>query len=138
MTYEPSVVTGMLPCPAVILTVAAGERHDAMTATAVFVSENPPLLSVSVAEHLLTRELIDEAGEFVVNLATPEQVEMVRKLGSTHGGEIDKLTEFDVATQASENPRDSRRRDTKCKRIISASTGTPKSSSVTVGDELGS
>lgn len=102
MTYRQPAMTAMLPCPAVILTAAAGEMRDAMTATAFFVSEVPPLVSVSVAAHHLTSELIDQAGEFVISLATPEQVEMVRKLGSTHGREVDKFAEFGVATEASE------------------------------------
>ncbi len=102
MTDERAVVTGILPCAAVILTVAAGGQRDAMTATAIFVSEDPPLVSVSVAEHLLTRDLIERAGEFVVNLATPEQVELVRKLGSTHGRDLDKFERFNIATEPSE------------------------------------
>ncbi len=73
-----------------------------MTATAFFVSEVPPLLSVSVAGHHLTNELIEQSGEFVVNVATPEQLEMVRKLGSTHGRNLDKFEEFGVATEASD------------------------------------
>jgi flavin reductase (DIM6/NTAB) family NADH-FMN oxidoreductase RutF len=102
MTGERAVVTGILPCAAVILTVAAGGQRDAMTATAVFVSEHPPLVSVSVAEHVLTRDLIDRAGEFVVNLVTPEQVELVRQLGSTRGRDLDKFARFDIATEPSE------------------------------------
>ncbi|MFH0916533.1 MAG: flavin reductase family protein [bacterium] len=102
MTDQRAVATGILPCAAVILTVAAGEQRDAMTATAIFVSEDPPLLSVSVAEHLLTHDLIERSGEFVVNVATPEQVEMVRKLGSTHGHDIDKFERFKVAAEPSE------------------------------------
>lgn len=96
------MVTGILPCAAVILTVAAGGQRDAMTATAVFVSEDPPLVSVSVAEHLLTHDLIEQAGEFVVNLATPEQLELVRKLGSSHGRDMDKFERFDIVTEPSE------------------------------------
>lgn len=102
MTDQRAVVTGTLPCAAVILTVAAGEQRDAMTATAVFVSEDPPLLSISVAEHLLTHDLIEQAGEFVVNLATPEQVELVKKLGSTHGRDVDKFEQFTLPTEPSE------------------------------------
>lgn len=102
MTKQQTAVAALLPCPAVILTAAAGERRDAMTATAFFVSEVPPLLSVSVAGHHLTNELIDESGEFVVNLATPEQFEMVRQLGSTHGRDLDKFEEFGVAAELSE------------------------------------
>lgn len=102
MTDQRGFVTGILPCAAVILTVAAGKERDAMTATAIFVSEHPPLLSVSVAEHLLTHDLIEQAGEFVVNVTTPEQVEMVRELGSTHGRDMDKFERFKVATEPSE------------------------------------
>jgi flavin reductase (DIM6/NTAB) family NADH-FMN oxidoreductase RutF len=102
MTDRQAAVTALLPCPAVILTAAAGERRDAMTATAFFVSEAPPLLSVSVAGHHLTGELIDQTGEFAVNLATPEQVEMVRNLGSTHGRDVDKFEEFGIVTEPSE------------------------------------
>ena len=102
MTDGRGMVTGILPCAAVILTVAAGGRRDAMTATAVFVSEDRPLVSVSVAEHVLTHDLIEEAGEFVVNLATPEQVEMVRNLGSAHGRDVDKFERFNIATEPSQ------------------------------------
>jgi flavin reductase (DIM6/NTAB) family NADH-FMN oxidoreductase RutF len=102
MTDRQTAVTALLPCPAVIVTAAAGERRDAMTATAFFVAEVPPLLSLSVAEHHLTNELIEESGEFVVNLATPEQVQMVRKLGSTHGRDLDKFAEFGLGTEPSE------------------------------------
>lgn len=102
MSDSQTAVTALLPCPAVMVTAAAGERRDAMTATAFFVAEVPPLLSVSVAGRHLTNELIEKSGEFVVNVAAPEQVEMVRKLGSTHGRDVDKFGEFGVATESSE------------------------------------
>jgi flavin reductase (DIM6/NTAB) family NADH-FMN oxidoreductase RutF len=102
MTDKRAKVTGILPCPVVVLTAAAGEQRDAMVATAFFVSEDPPLISVSVAEHLLTHDLIEQSGEFVVNLASPEQVQMIRKLGSTHGREVNKFEQFQVATEPSE------------------------------------
>jgi flavin reductase (DIM6/NTAB) family NADH-FMN oxidoreductase RutF len=102
MTDRYAAITAMLPCPAVIVTAAAGERRDAMTATALFVSEVPPLVAVSLAAHHLTSELIEQTGEFVINVATPEQVELVRKLGSTHGREVDKFEKFGLITTPSE------------------------------------
>jgi len=104
MAGKSAVVTGSLPCPVVIVTVA-GTQRDAMTATAIFVSEDPPLLSVSVAEHVLSHDLLQEAGEFVVNLATPEQLELVKQLGSTHGRDVDKFERFGIVTESSENVR---------------------------------
>jgi len=102
MTDRYATITSMLPCPAVIVTAAAGERRDAMAATAFFVSEVPPLVGVSVAAHHLTSELIEQTGEFVINVATAEQVELVRKLGSTHGREVDKFERFGLAALPSE------------------------------------
>jgi flavin reductase (DIM6/NTAB) family NADH-FMN oxidoreductase RutF len=98
MTDRYAAITAMLPCPAVIVTAAAGERRDAMTATAFFVSEVPPLVSVSIATHHLTSELIQQTGEFVINVATPEQVELVRNLGSIHGREVDKFEKLGLGT----------------------------------------
>lgn len=98
MTDRYAAITAMLPCPAVIVTAAAGERRDAMTATAFFVSEDPPLVSLSVAARHLTSELIEQTGEFVINVAAPDQLELIRKLGSTHGREVDKFERFDLVT----------------------------------------
>jgi flavin reductase (DIM6/NTAB) family NADH-FMN oxidoreductase RutF len=95
-------VTGLIPCPVVILTAAAEGRRDAMAATAIFVAEVPPLVSVSLAGHYLTNELIEESGEFVVNLATSELIELVRNLGSAHGRDVDKFEIFGVETEPSE------------------------------------
>jgi flavin reductase (DIM6/NTAB) family NADH-FMN oxidoreductase RutF len=102
MTDQRIAVTGVLPCAAVVVTATAGEQRDAMTATAVFVSEDPPLLSLSVAEHLFTHDLIEQAGEFVVNVASQEQAELLQKLGSTHGRDVDKFELFKIVTEASE------------------------------------
>jgi flavin reductase (DIM6/NTAB) family NADH-FMN oxidoreductase RutF len=70
-----------------------------MTATAVFVSEEPPLVTVSVAKHIVTHDLIDKSGEFVVNVASTGQAQLARQLGSIHGGDVDKFEKFGVATE---------------------------------------
>ena len=48
--------TRLVPCSVVLLSVGTEERQDAMTATAMFASESPPLFTVSVANtHCLSR-----------------------------------------------------------------------------------
>jgi len=89
-------ISRLLPCSVTFLTVAAKGKQDAMTACAMFVSEDPPLLSVSVAKHIVSHDLIEQAGEFVLNVATPAQVKMARQLGFTHGGTMDKFKRFGV------------------------------------------
>jgi len=46
---------------------------------------------VSVAKHILSHDLIERAGEFVLNVASRNQVKWAAKLGSTHGRDIDKF-----------------------------------------------
>lgn len=89
----------IIPTSVMLLTVATKEKQDAMTASAMFVSEDLPLLVVSVARHLFTHELIEEAGEFVLNVASRNQVKLARKLGATHGKEMDKFQEFNMSTE---------------------------------------
>src|SRR5660398_205132 len=78
--YE-GAVTGLIPCSVVLLTAADGDRRDAMTATTVFVAEEPPVLTMSVAKHILMHDLIETSREFVVNLASSEQASLAKKLG---------------------------------------------------------
>ena len=86
----------LLPCSVTFLSVGAKGKQDAMTASAMFVSENPPLLTVSVAKHIVSHDLIEEAGAFVLNIAAPRQVKLARQLGFTHGKDMDKFKRFKV------------------------------------------
>jgi len=88
--------TRSVPCSVVLLSVASKNKQDAMTATAIFVSEDPPLVTVSVAKHIVSHDLIEAAGEFVLNVASTGQAELAKKLGATHGRRVDKFKKFNV------------------------------------------
>ena len=90
--------TRLVPCSVVILSVGTKDKRDAMTATAMFVSEKPPLLTVSVAKHILSHDLIDRTGEFVLNVASFDQVKLAAQLGATHGAKVDKFKKFKLKT----------------------------------------
>ena len=90
--------TRTLPCSVVLLSVETKEEKDAMTATATFVSEDPPLVTVSVAKHIVSHDLIERAGEFVLNVASTGQVDLARHLGSNHGARVDKFKKFKIQT----------------------------------------
>jgi flavin reductase (DIM6/NTAB) family NADH-FMN oxidoreductase RutF len=83
----------------VLLSTRAKGKRDAMTATAMFVSEDPPLFTVSVAKHIVSHELIEKAGQFALNVASTEQVALAKKLGSTHGKDVDKFKEFKIRAE---------------------------------------
>jgi flavin reductase (DIM6/NTAB) family NADH-FMN oxidoreductase RutF len=73
-----------------------------MTATAMFVSEKEPLLSVSVATGHLTTKLIEQSGGFFLIIASESQKELVNQLGSVRGDVEDKFKRFSISTLSSE------------------------------------
>jgi flavin reductase (DIM6/NTAB) family NADH-FMN oxidoreductase RutF len=99
MKREMSNVTRLLPCSVVLLSVGNGKKKDAMTATSMFVSEDPPLFVVSVDRGHLTHALIEETGQFVLNVASVGQAKLARGIGSTHGDKVDKFKKFAIETE---------------------------------------
>jgi len=89
-------ISRLVPCSVNLLSVTTKEKRDAMTASAMFVSENPPLLVIGVAKHIVSHDLIERAGEFVLNVASTNQVKLALQLGFTHGGEVDKFKKFNI------------------------------------------
>jgi flavin reductase (DIM6/NTAB) family NADH-FMN oxidoreductase RutF len=92
--------TREIPCSVVFVSVEVDGKHNAMTATAMYTSEKPALVAISVAKHILTHDLIEKAGEFVINVASSEQVGLARKLGGIHGVDVDKFKELGIVTEA--------------------------------------
>jgi flavin reductase (DIM6/NTAB) family NADH-FMN oxidoreductase RutF len=98
MKHDLFNVTHLMPCSVVLLSATSGDKKDAMTATSMFVNEDPSLFMVSVAKHILTHQLIEESGEFVLNVASEEQVKLAKALGATHGIKVDKFKKFHITT----------------------------------------
>lgn len=91
--------TMQLPCSVVILSAKADKRQGAMTATAMYVSQVPPLLAVSISKTFATYQLIEKSKEFALNVIADNQLDLSKKFGSTHGYEVDKFKEFGIATE---------------------------------------
>lgn len=99
MRKEMSNVSHLLPCSVVLLSAGSGTKMDAMTATSMFVSENPPLFVVSVDRGHLIHALIEKTGHFVLNVASTGQVKLAKNLGATHGEKVDKFKKFAIKTE---------------------------------------
>ncbi len=87
-----------LPCPVVFICTTYQNQRDIMTATAMFVSETEPLITVSVALGHLTDQLITASDQFFVALASTDQKKLAFQLGSTRGDKEDKYTRFSIDT----------------------------------------
>ncbi len=95
---QTNLVSHILPCPVVFISTTHGEKHDIMTATAMFISEKEPLLSISVAKNHLTDRLIEESGEFTLAIASESHKKLAFQLGSVRGDEVDKFEHFSIDT----------------------------------------
>jgi flavin reductase (DIM6/NTAB) family NADH-FMN oxidoreductase RutF len=89
-----------LPCSVVILSAKSDNLQGAMTATAMYVSQTPPLLAVSISKTLATYQLIEKSKEFAVNVLADTQLDLSKKFGSVHGYEVDKFHEFGISTES--------------------------------------
>lgn len=97
MPNKRTKVSRIMPCSVNLLTVASKTEREAMTATAMFVSEDPPLFVVSVQKNIATHRLIEETGQFVLNIASTGQVKLAKRLG--HEKAADKFKEFAIETK---------------------------------------
>jgi flavin reductase (DIM6/NTAB) family NADH-FMN oxidoreductase RutF len=70
-----------------------------MTATAMYVSQVPPLLVVSISKNDATYQLIEKSKEFAINVIADEQLDLSQKFGSVHGATVDKFKKFGIATE---------------------------------------
>jgi flavin reductase (DIM6/NTAB) family NADH-FMN oxidoreductase RutF len=83
----------------VILSAAADKNQAAMTASAMYVSQVPPLVAVSVSKTFATYQLVERAKEFAINVIADNQLDLAKKFGSVHGYEVDKISKFGMAVE---------------------------------------
>ena len=88
-----------LPCSVVFVCTSHEEARDIMTATAMFVSEKEPLLTISVAQGHLTEKLINQSGKFTIVIAGNEHKQLAIQVGSVKGEAADKFEKFNIPTE---------------------------------------
>ena len=93
-----ATITHLMPCSVALLTAGTAHKKDAMTATCMFISEDMPHLVVSVEKNSTSHHLIEETGDFVLNIVSREQVNLARQLGASHGADVDKFKKFKIPT----------------------------------------
>ena len=85
--------------PVVMITSAAGERRNVMSAAWVAPLDfDPPKVMVVIDKKAYTRELVEASGEFVLNIPCQAIAAKVIAAGSSSGRDGDKLASIDLAT----------------------------------------
>jgi flavin reductase (DIM6/NTAB) family NADH-FMN oxidoreductase RutF len=80
-----------------LITSQYGDKKNVATvAWLTPIEKDPPLVMISLDKDSYTFGLIDKSGEFVLNTPTSELLDLVKKVGSTSGRDIDKFKEFGI------------------------------------------
>ena len=93
-TWKPGNM--LYPLPAVLVSVAdrAGNTNLFTVAWTGTVCSDPPMVSISVRPERYSYHMIEETGEFVVNLTTEELVYATDYCGVKSGRDVDKWKEM--------------------------------------------
>ncbi|MFZ5596142.1 MAG: flavin reductase family protein [Bacillota bacterium] len=86
--------TILLPVPAVLVTVASGDKKKNIITLAWVgtVNSDPPMVSISIRQSRYSHQLLEESGEFVVNLPTADMVRELDMCGMVSGRDEDKFS----------------------------------------------
>lgn len=86
----------LYPLPVVLVSVADKENNKNVftVAWAGTINSNPPMVSISVRPERHSYKMIDETGEFVINLTTKDLAFATDYCGVKCGKDIDKFTEM--------------------------------------------
>ena len=94
----------LYPLPAVMVSVAdkEGNPNIITVAWAGTVCTNPPMVSISVRPERYSYHMIDETGEFVINLTTEKLVYATDYCGVRSGKDVDKFKELHLIPEKAE------------------------------------
>ena len=92
--------TTLYPVPVVLVTCGAGENVNVFTLNRIAsCNAEPPMVSISVRPSRASHDLIDQTGEFVVNIPWLDMELVGDFVGTTSGREIDKWQETGLTVQ---------------------------------------
>ncbi len=86
----------LYPLPVVLVSVAdrAGEKNIVTVAWAGTVCSDPPMVSISVRPERHSYHMIEETGEFVINLTTKDLAFATDYCGVVSGRDVDKFAKM--------------------------------------------
>ena len=95
------------PVPVVMVSVAdkAGNNNIITIAWAGTICSDPAMVSISVRKERHSYHMIEETGEFVINLTTEDLVKACDYCGVTSGRDVDKFKEMNLTPFAVEKCR---------------------------------
>jgi flavin reductase (DIM6/NTAB) family NADH-FMN oxidoreductase RutF len=91
--------TYLYPVPVVLVTCGV-ERPNVITLAWVgTVCSDPPMVGIGVRPERYSHGLIDQSGEFVVNIPGEDLLEVTDRCGHTSGRDVDKFAAFGLTAE---------------------------------------
>lgn len=96
--------TALFPCPVVLVTSvdSQGKPNIITLAWVGTVCSDPPTLGLGIRPHRYSYKLIEDCGEFVVNVPNKDILRGVDFCGMVSGQEVDKFSETGLTPQPAE------------------------------------
>jgi len=82
--------TALFPAPAVLVSCGVEKPNIITLAWVGTVCSDPPSLAIGVRPERFSHHLLEETGEFVVNIPSVDQVGIVDYCGQVSGRDVDK------------------------------------------------
>lgn len=94
----------LYPVPAVMVSCGTmdGEKNIITVAWAGTICSDPPMLSIAVRRERHSFHMIEESGEFVVNLTSEDLVRACDYCGCTTGAKVDKFADCGLTPEESD------------------------------------
>lgn len=93
--------TALFPCPVVLITCTdpAGIPNIITLAWVGVACSNPPTISLGIRPSRHSYRILEDVGEFVVNIPTKEILKEVDYCGSVSGKDVDKFSEIGLTPE---------------------------------------
>ncbi|MHA2323748.1 MAG: flavin reductase family protein [Candidatus Thorarchaeota archaeon] len=89
--------TAVVPCPVVLLSVAGEDRPNIITLSWVAnVCSNPPSIVAGIRPQRHSYEMVKNAGDFVLNIPSIDQIDAAEFAGTKSGRDFDKFKECNL------------------------------------------
>jgi len=97
MKKELKPTTAVVPCPVVLLSVAGEEKSNIITLSWVAnVCSKPPTVVAGIRPQRHSYEMVKNAGDFVLNIPSIDQIDAAEFAGTKSGRDFDKFKECNL------------------------------------------
>ena len=101
MKVKKNPFAALFPCPVVLVTCtnSAGSHNIITLAWVGVICSNPPTISLGIRPDRYSYQLIEDVGEFVVNIPTKKILKEVDYCGVVSGKDVNKFSETGLTTE---------------------------------------